>query len=54
MLVSLAASPAMDGITAAATSLTTDVTSVIPLAIGVGVLVFGASFLWRTAKRLIS
>lgn len=38
----------------ALTSLSTDVATVIPAALGIAVLVFGASYLWRKAKTLVS
>lgn len=52
-MVFLEASPVVSSITTAAASLTTDLAVVIPIAIGVGVLVFGAKYLWRTGKSLI-
>ena len=38
----------------ALTSLSADVAVVIPAALGVAVVVFGASYLWRKAKTLVS
>lgn len=45
---------AMTAIEATLASLTKDVTTLIPAALGVAVIVFGAIFLWGTAKRLVS
>lgn len=48
----LAVNPAVAGLTTEATDLTTDLTTLIPIAIGVGLVIFGASLLVRTFKRM--
>lgn len=44
----------MDAVTTAITGITTDVTAVIPAALGVGVLVVGSLVAWRVAKRFFA
>ena len=38
----------------AITALSSDAAVIIPAALGVSVLIFGASFLWRKARKLVS
>lgn len=45
---------AISTVTGAITSLSGDVATVIPAALGVSVLVFGASYLWRKARKLVN
>lgn len=54
MLVALEASPALEGVKGSITQLTSDVTTLVPLAIGVGIIPFAAKWLFRKAKSLIS
>lgn len=51
-VVSLAASPVITAITNAATQLTTDASTVIGAAVGVGVIFFGAKVLWGKFKSM--
>lgn len=48
----LAVNPAVAGLTTEATDLTTDLGTLIPIAIAVGLVIFGASLLVRTFKRM--
>lgn len=41
-------------VSGALTELSASVTTLIPVALGIAVLVFGAVFLWNTAKRIVS
>lgn len=45
---------AMEIVQGTLTQLSSDVTALIPAALGIAVLVFGAIFLWNTAKRIVS
>ena len=51
-VVSLAASPVITAITDAAAQLTTDASTVIGAAVGLGVIFFGAKVLWSKFKSM--
>lgn len=51
-LVASAQNPAVAGLGTAATDVTTDLGTVIPSAIAVGIIIFGASLLYRTFRRM--
>lgn len=45
---------ALSIVTEALGEISSGVTAIIPVALGIAVLVFGAVFLWNTAKRVVS
>ena len=54
LMIPLAGTGALEAIQTALTGLSADVTALIPVAIGVAVIPFAASRIWKWAKRLIS
>lgn len=53
MGVLMEGSAALTAVQSAVTSLQADVTTAIPAALGVAVVVFGAKYIWRTVKGLV-
>lgn len=54
MIPLFAATGAVDAVQTALTSLQGDVNTIIPVALGIGVSVFGARKLWSIAKRFVN
>lgn len=54
MMTLFAATTAMDAVQSALTGLQGDVNTIIPVALGIGVSVFGARKLWSIAKRFVN
>lgn len=50
----LAAGTALEPVQQALTSLSGDITTIIPAALGVSVLIFGSKKLWKVAKSFVS
>lgn len=54
MIPTLAATGSIDLVKDALTGLQADVNTIIPVALGIGVSVFGARKLWQIAKRFVN
>ena len=54
MITTLAAAAPIDMVQSALTGLQGDVNTIIPVALGIGVSVFGARKLWSIAKRFVN